>query len=230
MKRYLPLAIIGLILGVSIYFDLHHLISLEVLKENRDELTTWVRQNFFVACLIFMFIYTVSVAASIPGAAFLTITGGFLFGAVIGSVLVVFSATLGATCIFLAVQTALAEALAKKADGWVKKMEDEFQKNAFNYLLSIRLIPIFPFWIVNIVPALLGMKLRSYVLATAIGIIPGSVVYVLVGNGLGAVIDQGEKPNLGIILQIEVLAPLPGLAVLSLLPVLYKNIKKRGKA
>ena len=230
MKRYLPLAIIGLILGVSIYFDLHHLISLEVLKENRDELTTWVRQNFFVACLIFMFIYTVSVAASIPGAAFLTITGGFLFGVVIGSVLVVFSATLGATCIFLAVQTALAEALAKKADGWIKKMEGEFQKNAFNYLLGIRLIPIFPFWIVNIVPALLGMKLRSYVLATAIVIIPGSVVYVLVGNGLGAVIDQGEKPNLGIILQIEILTPLLGLAVLSLLPVLYKNIKKRGKA
>lgn len=230
MKSYLPLAIIGIILGVSIYFDLHHLISFEVLKENRNELTTWVQQNFFLACLIFMLIYTVSVAVSLPGATFLTITGGFLFGVVTGSVLVVFSATLGATCIFLAVRTAFAEALAKKADGWIKKMEDGFQKNSFNYLLSIRLIPVFPFWIVNIVPALLGMKLRSYVLATVIGIIPGSVVYVLVGNGLGVVIDQGENPNLGIILQIEVLAPLLGLAVLSLLPVLYKSIKNRGKA
>ena len=230
MKRYLPLAIIGLILGVSIYFDLHHLISFEVLKENREELTAWVRQNFLVACFTFIIIYTVSVAASLPGAAFLTITGGFLFGVVTGSLLVVFSATLGATCIFLAVQTAFAEALAKKTAGWVKKMEEGFQKNAFNYLLSIRLVPIFPFWIVNIVPALLGMKLRSYVLATAIGIIPGSVVYVLVGNGLGAVIDEGENPNLGIILQIEILAPLLGLAVLSLIPILYKKIKKRGKA
>ncbi len=230
MKRYLPLAIIVLILGVSIYFDLHQLISFEVLKENRDELTEWVQHNFVIACLIFIVTYTVSVAASIPGAAFLTITGGFLFGVVTGSLLVVFSATLGATCIFLAVQTAFGEVLAKKASGWIKKMEEGFQKNAFNYLLSLRLVPIFPFWIVNIVPALLGMKLRSYVLATVIGIIPGSVVYVLVGNGLGAVIDQGGAPDLSIIFEIELLAPLLGLAVLSLIPALYKIIKKRGKA
>lgn len=225
MKRYLPLLILVVILGLSFCFGLHKYLSFESLKQHREFLTQWVGENFLVACGLFTLIYIISVAASIPGATFLTITGGFLFGAVVASILVVCSATIGASLLFLAVKTAFGEALAARASGWVKKMEEGFRHNAFNYLLVLRLVPLFPFWIVNIVPALIGVRMRTFALATFIGIIPGSVVYVLVGNGLGAVIDQGGAPNLGAIFQFEILAPLIGLGMLSLIPVAYQYLK-----
>lgn len=228
MKRYIPLSILAFILGLSIYFDLHHFFSFEHLQHHKEYLAQWIDDNFLAAVVLFSLVYTLSVAASVPGATFLTVSGGFLFGALVASIIVVFSATVGATLLFLAVQTAFGKKLAEKASGWVKKMEEGFCEDAFYYLLVLRLVPLFPFWIVNIVPALLGVRLRTFVLATFIGIIPGSVVYVLVGNGLGAVIDQGRKPDLMTIFQPEILVPLIGLACLSLVPVIYKHLNRRS--
>lgn len=174
-----------------------------------------------------MMLYILAVAASIPGAVFLTLAGGFLFGVLWGVLLVVISATLGATLLFFAVRTALGEWLAKKASGWISRMRQGFQHNAFSYLLTLRLIPLFPFWVVNIVPALLSVSAKTFISATFIGIIPGSTVYVLVGNGLSQVFASNQTPNLGIIFEPKVLGPLLALAALSLIPALYQFFTRK---
>jgi uncharacterized membrane protein YdjX (TVP38/TMEM64 family) len=116
--------------------------------------------------------------------------------------------------------------LRAKAGPAMRRMEDGFRENALSYLLVLRLVPLFPFWLVNLVPAFLGVPLRTFVIGTFVGIIPGSVVYCLVGSGLGSVFDAGETPDLGIIFEPEILAPIIGLAVLSVIPVVYKHLKR----
>ncbi len=154
--------------------------------------------------------------------------GGFLFGTVPAAAYAVVGATLGATILFLAARTAFADILRRKAKGPLfRRMQAGFQDDAFSYLLTLRLIPLFPFWLVNLVPALLGMRLRAYVLGTFLGIIPGSLVFAHVGAGLGAVFDRGESPDLGIIFEPRILSAIVALAVLALLPVVYKRYKAR---
>jgi uncharacterized membrane protein YdjX (TVP38/TMEM64 family) len=172
-----------------------------------------------------MLIYAAAIALSIPGGAILTIAGGFLFGVVAATCYVVIAATFGATILFLIARTALGDTLRRKAGPAVRRMEVGFRENALNYLLFLRLIPVFPFWLVNLVPAFLGVPLTTYIVATLVGIIPGSLVYASVGNGLGAVFDAGGRPDLGIIFKPEIILPIVGLAVLAILPVAYKKIK-----
>jgi uncharacterized membrane protein YdjX (TVP38/TMEM64 family) len=106
-------------------------------------------------------------------------------------------------------------------------MEAGFRENAMSYLLVLRLVPLFPFWLVNLVPAFLGVPLRTYVIGTFFGIMPGTFVYASVGSGLGAILEAGESPDLGIIFKAEILIPLLGLALLALIPVIYKRIKTK---
>lgn len=226
--RYFPLLLLALILYGVFYFKLYSYLSFESLKQNRQYLSQLTNQHYVLSVLSFSFIYTIAVAISIPGAVFLTLAGGFLFGLGWGTVYVVFSATFGATLLFLAVNTALGKWLENRASHWVKKMEQGFKRNAFYYLLTLRLIPIFPFWLVNIVPALLNVRLRTFIVATFIGIIPGSFVYVSVGNGLSHIFDKGETPNLGVIFTPSILLPLIGLAMLALIPILYKYFKDKN--
>ena len=117
-----------------------------------------------VAALIFMALYATATALSLPGGAVLSITSGFLFGALWGTVAIVISATIGATILFLIAKTSFGDALRAKAGGWLDKMAAGFQENALSYLLVLRLVPLFPFFIVNLVPALLGVPLRTYVI------------------------------------------------------------------
>jgi uncharacterized membrane protein YdjX (TVP38/TMEM64 family) len=140
---------------------------------------------------------------------------------------VVIAATVGATIVFLIARTALGDSLRRKAGPGMRRMEAGFRESAFNYLLFLRLIPLFPFWLVNLVPALLGVPLTTYVAATLLGIIPGGLVYASVGNGLGALFDAGGRPDLGIIFEPEIILPILGLAVLAILPVAYKKIRAR---
>ena len=151
---------------------------------------------------------------------------GFRFGAVSGTIYGIGGATVGATGLFLAARTALGEPLRARAGPSLHRLEQGFRKNALSYLLFLRLIPLFPFWLVNLVPAFLGVPLRTYVIGTAIGIIPGCFVYASVGNGLGAVFDAGETPDLGIIFKPDILIPIVGLAILALLPIAYKRFKR----
>jgi len=224
-KRLLPLLILATGLILFLALDLGRFISFDTLREHRESLTAWVAGHWPWAASIYLLCYIAVVAFSLPGGAVMTITGGFLFGIWAGTALTVVAATIGATLLFLAARTALGDALRARAGPALRRMEAGFQENALSYLLVLRLVPLFPFFLVNLVPAFLGVPLRTYVLGTFFGIIPGSFVYASVGNGLGAIFDRGETPDLGLIFNPEILTPLIGLAVLALLPVAYKKFK-----
>lgn len=224
-RKLLPVVvlIVGLVIAWS--SGLLDLLSFETLRENRDLLQGFVASNPVSSILVFMGIYVIAVALSLPIGSVLTITGGFLFGSILASTYVVIAATLGATIVYLAARYAFYDLMQAKAGNAIRKMEKGFAENAFSYLMVLRLIPIFPFWLVNLVPALLGVKLRSFVLGTMAGIIPGSFVYASIGDGLGALFDQGKTPDLGIIFEPRILTPIVGLAILALLPVAYKKFR-----
>lgn len=229
-KKFLPLIILIIILVIAYLLNLQHYFSFSYLQEKHQVLESLTDHHYFLASLLFCLIYIVSVAVSIPGASFLTIIGGFLFGIILGSIYVVISATIGATIIFLAAKTALSDWFYQKVKTYkLDKFAQGFEKNAFNYLFVLRLIPLFPFWLINIVPAFFKIRTSTYMLSTFLGIIPGSFVYVLVGNGISSVIAEGKTPDLKIIFQPYILAPLIGLAILSLIPIVYKKFKARGQ-
>ena len=225
LSRLIPLLvlIVGLVLFFS--FGLHRYVTPSALAEYNDELLAF--RTLWWAPLAFVLVYAVAVAFSLPGGAVMTVAGGYMFGQVLGTCYVVVAATLGATALFLVAKTALGDALRAKASGAVKKMEAGFRENALSYLLVLRLIPLFPFWLVNLVPAFLGVPLRIYVIGTFVGIIPGTFVFATVGAGLESVLRQGDEISLSGVLTPQVIMALVGLAVLSLIPVVYKKIKAR---
>lgn len=225
--RWVPLGC--LVLGFVVFFALgwHKYLSFHTLKTHRADLLDWVASRPFWAPLAYMAIYAVTVAFSLPGGAVLTVTGGFLFGTVLGATYAVVGATIGAVVVFLAARTALGDLLRAKAEGALKRMEEGFREDAFSYLLVLRLVPLFPFFVVNLAPAFLGVGLGVYTVTTLFGIIPGALVYASVGSGLGAVFDAGAKPHLGILFTPPILLPILGLCVLALVPVAYKRLKKR---
>ena len=227
LARLWPLAALGLAIAAAFALDLDRYLTFEALRDNRQMLSAFVADNMLLAALTFVVVYTVAIALSVPGGAVLTIAGGFMFGSIFGTALVVFAATLGATLVFLIAKTALGDPLRAKAGPFLKRMEAGFQEDALNYLLVLRLIPLFPFWIVNLVPAFLGVPLRTYVLATLIGIIPGSFVFASVGAGIGSVLDSGQEFSPASVLTPQIVIALVGLALLALLPVVYRKLKAR---
>lgn len=229
-KRLLPITVLVAGLAAFFAFDLDRFVTLDALKTHREMLQGWVETQGAVAWLIYALIYLAAVAFSIPGGAVLTIAGGFLFGPYVATVVVVLGATCGATVLFLAARYAFADYLRGKASGAMRRMEAGFNENPMSYLLILRLVPLFPFWLVNLVPAFLGVKIRTYFLSTLIGIIPGTFVYSLVGDGAGAVLDAGGDLDLGIIFEPRILAPIVGLAVLACIPIVYKRIQARRGA
>jgi len=229
IKRWAPLTVLIILLGVFLHFQLYRYLSFESLKLHRSSLLAWTDQHLILAILSFMLIYIIGVASSMPGAFFLTFMGGFLFGPRLGTLTVVISATLGAILVYLAVKLALRDWVAKRSAKWLKSMEKGFKKNALSYLLFLRLVPVFPFFLVNIVPALLGVPLSTFIIGTFFGIIPGSFIYVLVGNGLGHVFDTNSTPNISILTDPALLGPLIGLALLALVPIGYRQLKQRYK-
>ena len=201
-------------------------LSFDALATHRDRLRAWVDGHYTVAVGAFMAAYVIAVAFSLPGAVWLTIGGGFLFGTVATSLYVVVAATLGATLVFLLARYVFREAWERRAGAAVRRMESGFRENAFSYMLVLRLVPLFPFWLVNLVPAFLGIGLTTYVVTTFLGIIPGAVVYASVGSGLEEVFARGDHPDLSIIWAPEVLGPLLGLSLLSLVPILWKRWRR----
>jgi uncharacterized membrane protein YdjX (TVP38/TMEM64 family) len=223
LARFLPILV--LVAGAVAFFGfgLHRYVSFATLAAHRAALVAWVDAHELTAPLAYIAIYVVMVAFSLPGSALMTITGGFLFGIVAGAIYAVIGATIGATIIFIAARTAFADLLRAKAGGAIARMEEGFRRDALSYLLVLRLVPLFPFFLVNLVPAFLGVSLGTYVIATFFGIMPGALVYASVGNGLGAVFDRGGEPNLGIIFTVPILLPILGIAALSLVPVIYRR-------
>lgn len=223
--RFLPLLVLIAGLGVFFALGLPRYVTFEALAHHREALLAWVAGHPVAAPAVYIAAYVLAVALSLPGGVWFTIAGGFLFGTVVGGCYAVIGATLGATALFLAARSAVGDLLRARAGSALHRMEEGFRRDAFNYLLVLRLVPLFPFFLVNLVPAFLGVPLRTYVAATALGIIPAVFVFASVGNGLGAVFDAGgEKPHL---LTPPVLLPLVGLAVLALIPVIYRAVKRR---
>jgi uncharacterized membrane protein YdjX (TVP38/TMEM64 family) len=227
-RRFLPVILLVAGFAAFFLFGLDEYLSYQALVDNRDWLQQQVAEHAAAAFLAYIAVYAVVVAFSIPGGTVMTLAGGFLFGTLLGGSLTVIAATLGSIAVFLAARSAVGGALRAKAGGALDKMEKGFRENALSYLLVLRLVPIFPFFIVNIVPALLGVPLRVYALGTLVGIIPGTFVYASVGAGLGAILDRGETPDFGIIFDPAVLLPLLGLSALALLPVIYRKLKKKA--
>lgn len=225
--RLLPLAILGA--GLAAFFALgwHRYVSFETIRIHRGMLMDWVGRWGTMAALAYVVGYALMAAFSIPGGALATIVGGYLFGLWLGVAASVIGATLGAVAVFLAARTALADFLRARTGGALRRMEDGFRRNAFSYLLVLRLVPVFPFWLVNLVPAFCGVTLRTYAAATLVGIVPGSFVFASVGSGLGALLDRGETPDLKIVFQWNILLPILGLALLALLPVIVKKLQAR---
>lgn len=189
LKRWLPLIVIGGLMVLVFAMGWHKYLSFKTIGLNYDALKAFIADNLVVALALYMLAYVAVVALSLPGGLIMTLTGGLLFGWTLGAPATVVGATIGATIIFLVAKTSFGETLAARAGPWLAKLRDGFQDNALSYLLFLRLVPAFPFFVVNVVPALLGVPLRTYVFGTLFGIIPGTTAYSVAGAGLGSVIE-----------------------------------------
>jgi uncharacterized membrane protein YdjX (TVP38/TMEM64 family) len=226
MKR-LPIIVITVVAVLGAYF-LRDYLTFEALAENRESLIAFRDVNYLLTVLVFIAIYTVVVAFSLPGAIILTLAGGFLFATFPGFLYNVIAATTGATGIFIAARWGFGKQLGAKLEGSAgiaKKIKDGINKNQWSMLFLIRLVPVVPFFVANLIPAFLEVPLRRFVISTFFGIIPGSVVYTSVGAGLGEVFAKGETPNLGIIFELHILFPIVGLCVLAAIPIIIKSVR-----
>ena len=198
------------------------------LATNYSVITAFVANNQLASWLVFMLLYAVVVALSLPAASLLTLAGGAVLGW-IAIPLIIIGASAGACAVFIAAKTIFASLFAKRSAGFISRLEAGFKKDAFSYLLALRLIPAAPFWVVNIVPALLGMRLLPFFIATFIGIAPGTSVYVAVGRGFDKALAHGEVPDLSTLQDPYIIAPLVALGLLSLMPVVVKRLKRAQK-
>jgi len=226
----LPLLLIvaGAVLG-WVFFGEY--LSFEALAENRERLIAFRDANYLGAALLFIALYAIAVAFSLPGAATpLTLAGGFLFATFPGALFNVIGATIGATALFFAVASGFGKGLAARvdqSDGFANRFKAAVDENQWSALFLMRLVPAVPFFVANVLPALFGVSLQRYVISTFFGIMPGAVVYTSVGAGLGEIFQRGETPNLGIIFEPQILLPILGLCALAALPIAIKMV--RGK-
>lgn len=230
LTRKLPflLILVAAILGAIFLRDK---ISFEALAENRAALLLFRDEHFILASLGFIAVYVVIVALSLPGATIATLTGGFLFGMFPGGAYNVIGASLGAVAVFLAARAGFGAAAAAKmqtSTGAVARLQKSLKENQWSALLIMRLVPALPFFLANLIPAFIGIRLFPFALTTFLGIIPGTLVFTSIGAGLGEVFARGEKPDLSIIFTAPVLLPLLGLAALSALPIVLKSFRKEN--
>lgn len=236
--RLWPLAAIAALLAIFYITGVHRLITLETIIRERQALAEAVASNLVLAEIAFVAAYTFAVAVSFPGASLLTILGGFLFGVAIGSILTTIGATLGATIIFMAARTSVGKTLRERAGPFAQRFAEGFEESAFSYLLSLRLVPLFPFWLINVVPALFKVNVVTYMVATALGIVPGVVAYTLLGSGLNGLIEAQEAANPGCaaagtceidlkaLITPKIILAMVALSAAALIPVVVKRIRK----
>lgn len=230
IARLAPLVAILIGAGIAYYYFRDYL-SFQALADNREALIAFRDENYLLTVAVFILAYAVAVAFSLPGAATpLTLTGGFLFATFPGAFFNITGATIGATVIFLVAQTSFGSRIGARlegSEGLSKRFKDAIDENQWSALFLMRLVPAFPFFIANVLPALFEVPLKRYVITTFFGIMPGAVVYTSVGAGLGEVFASGETPNLGIIFEPQILLPILGLCALATLPIILKAV--RGK-
>lgn len=231
LRRLLPILLIVAGLGAGYAAGLHQYLSLDVLAERRAELSAFVAENFARAAAVYFVLYAVAVAFAFPAASVLTIFGGFLFGWLAGGILTALAATTGATALFLAARTALGDVLRRRAGPRVAKLREGFAKDAFSYLLVLRLAPVFPFLVVNVAPALFDVKLRTYVAATCLGILPGTFAYSYLGSGIESVLiaaaEAGRSVTLGDIVTPQITTAFFALAAVAAIPLIVRKMRGR---
>lgn len=211
----------------SLYFSgIYEFLSFNTLTHYHQNLKTFQKLHPFSFPILFCLIYITATALSLPGAVFLTLTAGFLFPQPFSTIYVLISATIGATLIFLATRTALEDFLKRKAAPFIKKIEKGFQKNAASYLLFLRLVPLFPFWLVNIAPAFFGVNLFTFVWTTIVGILPGTLVFTFAGEGFEKIIDNNQPFSLKAIFNMEIKLALFFLGIMALIPIIIKRFQK----
>ncbi|WP_198376536.1 TVP38/TMEM64 family protein [Neoroseomonas rubea] len=223
LRRAWPLLLLAALILLAWMSGATRLLSFEALSDHRSALAAIVAARPVAAAAAYVAAYVVVVALSLPGGAVMTLAGGLLFGPWLGTALTVAGATAGACLLFLAARSALAPLVAGRASGLLDRVRPGLERDGFFYLLTLRLIPVVPFWLANLAPALVGMPFGAYAAATAIGIIPGTAVFAGIGAGLGEVLASGGRPDLGVILSPGILLPLLGLAGLSLLGAWWRN-------
>jgi uncharacterized membrane protein YdjX (TVP38/TMEM64 family) len=223
------IAPIGLIVLIAAgwVLGLAHRLSWSGLAQHQAMLDERVAAHPWLAPCLFVAAYAASVALSLPHAALLTMAGGLLFGTLTGGALAVVGATAGAVLLFLIARSAIAGPMAARGGAALGKLRDDLQRNGFSYLLALRLLPVVPFWLVNLAAALCGMRLSQFAAATFVGIIPATFVIASVGAGIGGVLAHGEQPDLSVLVSWPVLGPLLALAMLSLTPVLWRKWRTR---
>ncbi|MEO0543155.1 MAG: TVP38/TMEM64 family protein [Pseudomonadota bacterium] len=229
-QRFLPLAIVVGGLGFAYAMGWHRFFTLEFLAQSRDAMTAYVADNYILSIVGFTVLYAVAVAFSFPAASILTIFAGFLFGWFVGGISVAIGATVGATAIFLVARSAFGDFLTEKVGGRVKSLADGFEKEAFSYLLILRLAPVFPFFVMNIAPALFNVPIRTYVIATLVGILPGTFAYTFLGQGVGSVLEAAEAagttPSVGDLVTTEITLAFAALAAVATIPMIIKRLRK----
>lgn len=227
LPKWLPLAGIAFV-AIAGAFLLRDVLTFEVLQQNRSALLAFRDENYLLTALALIGFYIGLVTFSLPGATLATLTGGFLFGVFPGVLFNMTGATIGAVLIFLAARRGFGERLAAKMDassGLVQRLKVGIDRNQWEMLFLIRLMPIVPFFVANLLPALMAVPLYRFVVTTFLGIMPGALVYTSVGAGLGEVFNRGETPDLGVIFAPQILLPILGLCALAVLPIVIKSLR-----
>ena len=224
-KRVFLIGAFALLIGGFFAFDLNQFISYEGLAANEAALKRAVADNPLTTAAAYMAVYIIAVAFSLPGALWLSLAGGLMFGTWQGGLLIIISATIGAGCLFLAARYVIGDALRARAGPALQKFEASFNRDAVSYMLVLRLLPIFPFFIVNLGAALVGVRFPIFMVTTFFGIMPGTFVFASIGNGISVVLQAGERPDLSVMSKPEIALPIVGLAVLSLAPMVWRRMK-----
>ncbi len=226
VRRFAPIAALVVIAALILLTGAADYLRLDALQANEAALRAFVAERLILALAIFIVAYAVATAISIPGGLILTLAGGFLFGTWLGGAATVIGATTGAMMVFYAVRTSFGESLRRRAEasgGRLKTIIDGVAAGAFGYILTLRLIPVMPFWFVNVAAGLAHAPTGAYTLATLIGIVPATFIYSGIGAGIGELVARGETPDLRAILAPQILLPLIALGVLTLGTTIYRQ-------
>ena len=226
-RRFGLLIVLGALVAWALAAGATDRISLGELKARRAELAALVEAHWWASLAVYVSLYTAVVALSLPLALVLTLSGGFLFGPVVGALSALTGATLGSTVSFLACRTAFGDMISRHSGPIVTTLAAGFRRDAFSYLFTLRILPIAPLLLINIAAGLAGVSVATFMTASFIGMAPGSFVYAFLGAGLGEVFERGGEPNLGVILEPPILLPLIGLALLALAPTIWRRVRRK---
>jgi len=227
LRKYLPLLLFATLFFCFFYFQLFRYLSLESLTQHHALLLQWKETHYLLAVSLYILSYSLAVAAAFPAALFFTVTGGLLFGPFPGGLYVILSVTIGSVLLYRTVKRAFAERLQKKAEKWRTALAPGLQKNAFYYLLFLRLLPLFPCFLINVVSGLLAVPLPVFIGATLLGLLPSTLIYTSLGHHLGTLFQHHQHPGIALLLQPAFFLPLCALAFLALGPLAYQHFKKK---